>query len=298
MMRWFAVVVAGLLALVVTQGAYATATHQDGCTSSSTVVCTMAGGAAAGDAAMFFVTTSASVTVSSFTDDKADSCTVVDQKPGGAVISTTSVYCLNLTAAATVFTATLSGASAIKVIAGDRYSGVVASGALDQHTGQKQTTPGTGANAITSTSVTPTLSGELVYAGSVNSTGVVGAGTIASGTGFTTQQTIVDLLRTESLVQGSAGAQAGTFTAGSASDSFNSLVMTFTTGEQASKIASFAVLNGIDERLTKVVAFAVLNGSQEAAAKLTSFVVLCTPPGVGTCPALPSRSHLLFGIGH
>lgn len=295
MMRWFAVVGAGLLALVVTRGAYATATHQDGCTSSSTVVCTMAGGAAAGDAAMFFVTTSASVTVSSFTDDKADSCTVVDQKPGGAVISTTSVYCLNLTAAATVFTATLSGASAIKVIAGDRYSGVVA---LDQHTGQKQTTPGTGANAITSTSVTPTLSGELVYAGSVNSTGAGGAGTIASGTGFTTQQTIVDLLRTESLVQGSAGAQAGTFTAGSASDSFNSLVMTFKTGEQASKIASFAVLNGIDERLAKIVAFAVLNGSQEAAAKLTSFAVLCTPPGVGTCPALPSRSHLLFGIGH
>lgn len=68
--------------------------------------------------------------------------------------------------------------------------------------------------------------------------------------------------------------------------------------EQASKIDGFTVLNGIDERLSKIVGFAVLSGSQEAVSKLVEFTVLCTPPGVGTCPALPFRSHLLIGVGH
>lgn len=280
--------------------AVAAPAHQDGCTSSSTVVCTMAAGAAAGDLGVFWVTNDASVTVSSFSSDKGDSCTVVDQKPGGAAISTTAVYCANLTATAKIFTATLSGASTVKVIAGDRYSGVVGTSPLDKHTGQKQTTPGTGSNAVTSGSVTPTFPGELVVAGTTNSTGAAGSGTITAGTGFTTEQTVTNLLRTEFLTQGAAAAVSGTFTAGNAGDSFNTLIMTFVTGEALSNLKSFAVLKAIDEQLSDLKGFAVLKAIDEQLSDLKMFVVLCTPPGTVGC-SLPSSgssgSLLLLDAG-
>lgn len=275
-------------------------THKDGCVAASNA-CSISGTAAANDFAVLGVVTDTTISVSSFTDDKSDSCTV------GTPVSTTTkltpVYCPNLTSGAKTFTATLSGASTVNEIALDTYSGVVNTTPLDKTTGQHQTTPGTGSNAITSGSAgTASISGELVWAITTNATGLAGAGTITAGTGFTARQSTANLVRTEDLTQGAAAAVTGTFTASSAADSFNTIVMSFLTGEQMSKNVGFAVLNGIDERASKIVGFAVLNGSQEALSKNVGFAVLCTPTTglTGAC-AVPTLggtgSMLLLGVG-
>lgn len=289
-------IVGALFWAAINFAAQAAPIHNDGCSSSSAVSCSISGTANAGDLAAFAVTTSIGTTVSSFTDDKSDSCTVGTPVSSGTVL--TPVYCPNLTSGAKTFTATLSGASVVNGIAGDTYSGVVTTTPLDKTTGQHQATPGTGSNAITSGSAgTASVSGELVWAVTVNSTGAAGSGTITNGTGFTARQSITNLVRTEDLTQGAAAAVTGTFTAGNSADSFNTIVMSFLAGEQASKIVGFVVLNGNGPNLSKVVGFAVLNGSQEALSKNVGFAVLCSPITgilIGACPIPPPKGGTMI----
>ena len=294
-------------ALTATASAFAAPTHKDGCVAALNA-CSISGTAAASDFAVLGVVTDTTISVSSFTDDKSDSCTVGTPVSSGTKL--TPIYCLSLTSGAKTFTATLSGASTVNEIAVDTYSGVVNTTPLDKTAGQHQTTPGTGSNAITSGSAgTASASGELVWAITVNSTGLAGAGTITAGTGFTARQSTANLVRTEDLTQGAAAAVTGTFTAGSASDSFNTIVMSFLTGEQMSKnigftvlqnlgpnmskVVGFAVLQNLGPNMSKVVGFAVLAGSQEALSKDIGFAVLCTPTtGIltGACPIPPPKA--------
>src|SRR5215469_4025903 len=296
MWRWIASTLFAFAVLVDGETVFAAPTHKDGCSSSSAVSCSLTGTAATADMAAFGVTTSIGTTVSSFTDDKGDSCTVGTAVSSGTVL--TPVYCLNLTSGAKTFTATLSGASVVNGIAGDSYSGVVNSGALDKTTGQHQTTPGTGSNAITSGSAgTASAPGELVWAISNNSTGAAGAGTITQGTGFTARQSIANLVRTEDLTQGAAAAVTGTFTAGSAADSFNTIVMSFLTGETMSKVIGFTVLNATGPNMSKVIGFAVLLNVSPAMSKNVGFAVLCTPPNTVACPgSAPKGGGSLGGV--
>lgn len=282
---------------------------ENGGTASGTVACTLGAGVGAGDLVPLFVARHTGVTsITGVTDDKSDSCTVGSDITGATVIFT-PVYCPNLTAGATTFTATLSSSATLAtIIVVGEFSGLTAS-PLDKRTGQAQTTPGTGSNAVSSGSGgTATVPGELVVAATINQTGAAGVGTITGGTGFTagsTEQTVTNLLRGEYLVQTSPAAVTGTFTAGSASDSFNTAVMSFMPGEQASKILGATVLNGIDERNSKTVGAAVLMGSQQANAKIVGAAVLCTPiTGVltGACPipqalGIPG-SLMLMGVGN
>ncbi len=270
-------------------------TTQNGASSSATVVCTMGSGVGAGDLVTLFIGTGSTVTgVTSVVNDKGNTCTKVDEGGGVGVYNITSVYCPQQTAGATVYTATLASAATLAIIFGDEFSGISAAAVpLNKHAVNTQTTPGTGANAITSTSGgTASYPGTLVVAGTVQKTGAAGLGTITAGTGFTSGQTVASTLRSEYLVQGAPAAVTGTFTAGSASDSFDTAVMSFDSGELVSNLKSFAVLNGIDERVSNLKSFAVLQGSQQALSKLVAFVVLCSNPGVGNCPAL--KSTILF----
>jgi hypothetical protein len=252
--------------------------HTDGCITTSTLTCTFVAGVAAGTHGVFAVVSDTGVTVSAFTDTETSSpCTI-----GTAVDSTkriTPIYCANLAATAKTFVAILSGVSTTQIVVGDSYTGIVSSSPLDKIAGQHQTSPGTGANAITSGSAgTATIPGELVWAVTVNSSGAAGAGTITAGTGFTARQTSANLIRTEDLTQAAAAAVTGTFTSSNSGDSFNTIVMSFMTGELASKIVGFTVLNGLDERVSKIV----------------GFVVLCTPPGTAACAPAATAPAIIF----
>ena len=292
-----------LCLLCVAPAARAAITHvqagcntENGASSSGTVACSLGSGVAAGDMVPLFVIRHTGVTsITSVVDDKSDACTVGADVTGTTIILT-PVYCPNLTATAKTFTANLSSAATLAtIIVVGEYAGVPASSALDKTTGQAQTTPGTGTNAVTSGSAgTATVPGELVIGGTINTTGAAGAGTLATGTGFTADQTVTNLLRGEYLIQTSPAAVAGTFTAGSALDSFVTAVMSFMPGEQSSKIVGFTVLTGTDQRSSKIVGFVVLQGAVEADSKTVGFAVLCTPPGTVACPVPPSKGGLLI----
>jgi hypothetical protein len=287
---------AGILALLWSISAIAAPSHSDGCISTSAVACSISGTAAAGDMAVFIVVSDAGVTVSSATDDKSDACTVGTPVNNGS--ETTPVYCPNLTAGAKTFTATLSGASTLNKIALDTYSGIVHTSPVDKTAGQHQATPGTGANAISSGAAgTATYPGELVWSATVNSTGAAGSGTITNGTGFTSRQTSANLFRTEDLIQTAPAAVTGTFTAGNAGDSFNTIVISFQIGATSSKIVGFAALNNIAQESSKIVGFAVLAGSQEALSKSVGFAVLCTPTtgvNTGNCAIPPPKGGMIL----
>lgn len=143
----------------------------------------------------------------------------------------------------------------------------------------------------------------LVVAATINQTGAAGSGTISTGTGFTPAQTVANTLSSQyEVVTANGGGSAGTFTAGSALDSFATAMMTFNPTAALSNLKSFQVLNGTDERLTNLKAFTVLNGSQEAASKIVDFTVLCAPPGTAACPAVLTGGAAgplgLMGVGH
>jgi hypothetical protein len=117
------------------------------------------------------------VTISSITDDKSNSYTVEDTT---AVTSNfASFYALNLTNGPSKITVTLSGASTFLRMVSDEFSGIATSAALDQHA-LNTLTAVSGANSITSGNVTTAQSGELIYGGYKDRTGV----TVVPGTGF------------------------------------------------------------------------------------------------------------------
>lgn len=107
------------------------------------------------------------------------------------------------------------------------YSGVVTSGALDKSTSGSGTAT-TGTDGASTTSVTTTANGELIFS-SINQTSG-GAPVITAGTGYTLRQNGKiggsTTNATEDLVQASAGAIIPTFTFGT-TDTYNYTVATF-----------------------------------------------------------------------
>jgi len=88
------------------------------------------------------------------------------------------------------------------------YSGL-ANPAVDGTAGNWQSAPGTGANAVTSTAITPSQDGDLIM-GYTQDSG--GGGNISAGTNFTGRNALEAILRLEDLVQGTAASIAATFT--------------------------------------------------------------------------------------
>ncbi len=94
------------------------------------------------------------------------------------------------------------------------YSGLATASPSDGGTGQFQTSPGTGANAITSGAIVTTVDGDLIWGITQNTAEAdPGTGTLVAGTGYTQDgQVGTVIMRAEHKTQTTAGSVAATFT--------------------------------------------------------------------------------------
>ena len=186
--------------------------------SSNTVACTMTNPVGSGHMVACWTKENATAAVSSVTDDKGNTQTLVDNANNDGSLFQSS-YRLNITNGPQTFTATFASAVGVQGISCDEFSGVATTLALDVHAMTPQSAVGTGANAISSASVTTTAAGELIVAATFDVGN--GSATISAGTAFTLRQNDTSggvHSATESLVQSAAGSVAGTFTGASADD--------------------------------------------------------------------------------
>lgn len=195
--------------------------HQNGATSSTTVAVTLPSTVGSGHALFVSVgTASATDTIVSITDDKGNTYTVADQTHNtiGAYTWVTA-YIINVANAPQTITATWGSSNPFSAIMVDEASGIATSSAIDGHSSQKFGDPtpvGTGANAVTSGSITTTVNGDIIYSSTVDCTSLG----LVNGTGFTAIQSVASTFYSQSLIQSSAGSIAGTLTAvdGTSSD--------------------------------------------------------------------------------
>lgn len=227
----------------------------DGTTSSS-VAATFTGTVAAGNLVCGVVTWGGvSTDLSTVTDDKGNSYTIpsgtgttgspvgtfgrLDDNPGGG--SSAIFYLANISNGPVTVTANFGSAQGFRGISIHEVSGV---SGLDKYRGQIQAAPGTGANAVTSSAVTPASDGQYIFGGSVLASSIRSTPLFSAGTGYTEREeagnaggTIVNLT-SESQVQTTAASIAATFTASTGSDDFASFIMTFTASSGATTVAS------------------------------------------------------------
>lgn len=129
-------------------------------------------------------------------------------------------------------TVTLSPAVGYRQLVVHEVSGVDTTTPNDKHIINKQTAPGTGANAVTSTAQTTTTNGQYIF-GAARICNVGTSKSLAQGTGFTSRENIVggsdaSPLRSEDQIQTTAGSIAATFTGtGIAGDNALVALMTF-----------------------------------------------------------------------
>ena len=102
--------------------------------------------------------------LSSVTDDKGNTYTI-QRRINGSYCYFYSFYCLNITNGPKTFTANYSTSQGGRGIAVREVKNLLSSAALDVETGQYQTpSPGTGTDAVTSGSVSPTVDNEYIIA--------------------------------------------------------------------------------------------------------------------------------------
>jgi hypothetical protein len=182
-------------------------------------------------------------------DDKNDTFTLVDNfraiSPNNFYLQ--SAYFLNVTAGAQTFTATISTARQFADIFVDEFSGVATTAALDgnvMNTAQSNNPPAASANSVTSTTITPTTNGDLIYGATLNLTGV---GTQSVGTGFTQAQLTANLFLSEFLTQATAASIAATMTPTSGSDNWITYVMAFKPTAGAAPVAHLRLLKDVGQ---------------------------------------------------
>lgn len=167
--------------------------------------------------------------LTSVTDNQSNTYTIVDNDTtDDASAPMASFYLNNITNAPTIITAHFDGNATYRAIHVIEASGLDTTAPLDQHTIVFQTTPGTGANAVTTGAVATTADGEFV-ASCVRKGSTGGAGTYTVGTGYSNLYTTYGggpWMASESLVQASAGSIAGTYTQ-STNNNDMSAIMTF-----------------------------------------------------------------------
>lgn len=163
--------------------------------------------------------------VSGVADSRSQTYTAAVSVTDGATYTLATYYFLNTTGGACTVTVTFAGAITYASLQVAEYSGIATSAALDQFASNSQTAPGTGANAITSGSVTPTTNGQLILGWTTALT--VGAGTVSAGTGFTGRVNVFGDTLFEDQVQGTAGAIAATFTGTNAASDYITLISTY-----------------------------------------------------------------------
>lgn len=163
--------------------------------------------------------------ISGVADSRSQTFTSAVNVTDGATYALATFYYANTTGGADTVTVTFAGAITYASLQCSEYSGVATSSPLDKFASNSQTTPGTGANAVTSGSVTTTTDGQLIVGWSTALT--VGAGTTSAGTGFTGRTNVFGDTLCEDQVQTSAGAIAATFTSTSATSNFITLITTY-----------------------------------------------------------------------
>jgi hypothetical protein len=135
----------------------------------------------------------------------------------------------NSPAGANTITVTFSASTQLRTIACSEYSGIATSSEIDATAGNTQVAPGTGTDAVTSTSLTTTQANDLVYGAAL---AVCGLGTFNSGTGLTSRagplfDGAFKCLRIEDLNQAGAGSVAATWTNTDAGASNSAIAVAF-----------------------------------------------------------------------
>lgn len=187
-------------------------------TAATTATATFSGAVKNGNKVLGMVTwydPGALITLSGVTDNQSNSYTVA-----GTVLYTLLAqrvayfYSTSaITNAPTVITATFSGSAQFRRVLIEEWSGIAA---FDKYAGNEQSAPGTGTDAVTSTAVTPTTNGQLIWGGMevVYDTG--SAPTVSVGTGYTVGLAPVAAnavpMGTEYKIQSSAASVATTWT--------------------------------------------------------------------------------------
>jgi hypothetical protein len=148
-------------------------------------------------------------TITSISDGLSGTYTQLDFAGSGIGGSVASFDGLGLTNGAQTITVNYTAAQAFSSVRCDEYSAI---SAPDGHNIQHQLNPGTGANLITSPSITTTNAGDIIYGGSWE---FCSSTTIAAGTSpiaFTSRTGATAAVAAEDFTQPSAGSIAATFT--------------------------------------------------------------------------------------
>ena len=164
----------------------------------------------------------------SVTDTQGNSYTVVDNPTSGTYGRAAMAYAIARATAADTVSCNFSTAGLGKSIAVHEVSGVNTSAPLDGHKMAVRTSPGTAANAVTSTNITTTTSGDYVLGFTFNSSS--NGADWNAGTGYVRRQdlrTAAYAVASEDRIQTTAGAIAATFTATSFGYEFITGVMAF-----------------------------------------------------------------------
>lgn len=181
--------------------------------------------------------------ISTVADSRSQTFTAAVNVTDNATYSLAIFYYANTTAGADTVTVIFAGAITYASLQCSEYSGVATSSPLDKFASNSQTDPGTGANAVTSGSVTTTTDGQLIVGWS--SALVVGTETITAGTGFTGRTNVFGDTLHEDQVQTSAGAIAATFTNSLATADNITLIATFKAQAAASTCKGSLMLMGV-----------------------------------------------------
>lgn len=188
-------------------------------------------------------------TISSVTDSLGNTYTYAGDNPNSGDNNNQmwNYYAEGVSAGACTITVTFDANDDLRRIYAHEITGCATSGALGQHAGQAQATPGTGTDAISSGSVTTTTNGEYIF-GCTNANNTQ---TYTKGTGFTSLREDNTVGATEDLVQSSAGSIAATFT-GSGGWKCQTVIMTFkeaASGSSATPAVGTATLSGVAGRM-------------------------------------------------
>jgi hypothetical protein len=147
--------------------------------------------------------------ISSITDDKGNGYTILQSVTVGANQRTTLFCLFGINNGPSAITVNFGSNVNYAQVIWDEYSNVTGT---DGFTGQGQSNPGTGTDAVTSGNITTTIAGDTIWGSTIITTG----GTLPTkGTGFTlrTQDVAGNWgLTTEDKVQASAGSVAATYT--------------------------------------------------------------------------------------
>jgi hypothetical protein len=158
--------------------------------------------------------TSVSQTLTSVTDSQGNSYTLVDNPTTGSYGRAAMAYAIAQTSGPMTVACRFSSAAMGKSVIVHEISGVNASVPLDGHKMTVRMNPGTGANALTSGSITTTVSGDYLVGFTFNDSGNLADWN--AGTGFTRRQDLRIAsypAASEDMIQAAPGAVAATFTA-------------------------------------------------------------------------------------